>query len=140
MCLGPTAGRTRLRLGVLREQAEPPDRVAPHLREELLDGLDPFVVHAVDAAGALRFFHDEPRFLQQAQVTRHRGPADRELVGDLADRPAAGAEQLEDRAAVRIAQRLERVARRRVHVARMRLLRALCSTSARPSVSITGGT
>ena len=125
--------------------------VAPHLREEHLDGLDALVVQPVDPPRSLRFLDDEPRFLQQAQVTRHRGPADRELVGDLADRPAARTEQLDDRAPVRVAQRLERISSSRVHgtlrypsrpfaIARMRLFRALCSTSASPSTSITGGT
>ena len=77
------------------------DRVAPHLGEERLDRLDAFVVQPVDAPGALRLLHHEPRFLQQAQVARHRGPADRQRVGDLADRPPPGAEQLDDGAPVR---------------------------------------
>ena len=126
--------------------------IAPHLGEEGLDRLDALVVQRVDAARSLRLLDDEPGLLQQAEVARDRGAADRQRVGDLADRPAAGAEQLDDGPPVGVAQRLERVTGRRAHAsptvmlatragrARIRLLRALCSTSASPSASITGGT
>ena len=43
-------------------------------------------------------------------MSGHRRTADGERLGDLADRAAAGAEQLDDRAAVAIAQGVERVA------------------------------
>ena len=118
--------------------------------EVLLHGGHTVLVQPVHPSCPHRLLHHEPRLLQQAEVTRHRGPADRQRVGELADRRRAGTQPLDDGPAVRIAQRLERIARRlghghaasclAGHVARIRLLRALCSTSARPSRSSTGGT
>jgi len=66
-------------------------------------------VEPVQAAGALRPIGHETRLLQQAQVARHRGTADRELVGQLTHRPIARAEQLDDRPAVRVAEGIEGV-------------------------------
>src|SRR5215831_15901762 len=55
-------------------------------------GIDP-----VEPPRAVSTLRDEPGLLQDAQVLRDRGPADRQLVGDLADRAGARAELLEDR-------------------------------------------
>jgi hypothetical protein len=57
-------------------------------------------IQAPRAAGVLGH---QPGLLQDAQVLRNGRAADRELLGDLAHRALAGAEQLHDRASVRIA-------------------------------------
>jgi hypothetical protein len=42
-------------------------------------------------------------------MPRDRRPADRQLVRELADRAITGAEQLDDRPPVRVAERVERI-------------------------------
>jgi hypothetical protein len=67
-------------------------------------------VESVEAAGALGAVGDEPRVLEQLQMPGDRGAADRQLVRELSDRPVAGAEQLDDRPPVRIAEGVEGIA------------------------------
>ena len=47
----------------------------------------------------------QPRVLEHLEVLRDRGPADRQLAGELADRARALGEALEDRAPRRVAER-----------------------------------
>ena len=65
-----------------------------------------------------RLLEDQAGPLQQPEVARDGRPADRQRVGELLDGPAAGAEQLDDRPAVRVAERVERVARRQAMLGR----------------------
>lgn len=53
---------------------------------------------------------DEAGLLEQAQMARDRGAADRQCVGELLDRAVTGAQQLEDRAPLGVAERVEGVA------------------------------
>ena len=67
----------------------------------------------IQAACATRLLHDEPGRLQQAEMTRDRRPADRQGVGQLADRAPARRtfpEQLDDGPSIGVAERLERIA------------------------------
>jgi hypothetical protein len=54
---------------------------------------------------------DEAGPLQQAKMARDGRPADRQGVGQLLNRAAAGPEQLDDRPTVRVAERFEWIAR-----------------------------
>jgi hypothetical protein len=71
-------------------------------------------VETVEAAGALGAVRDQARVLEQPQVPRNRGTADRQRVGELAYRPVAGPEQLDDRPPVRVTEGIERIAGQRV--------------------------
>ena len=66
-------------------------------------------MQSVEPARALGRGDHEPGFLEQPQMSRDGRPGDRHLVCDLADRALATVEQLEDRAAVRIGERVKRV-------------------------------
>jgi hypothetical protein len=66
-------------------------------------------VEPVQPAGALGPVADETGLLQQPQVPRDGGPADRQLVGQLAYGAVALPQQLDDRAAVGVAQCVEGV-------------------------------
>jgi hypothetical protein len=66
-------------------------------------------VQAVQAARALGAVGDESRLLEEPQVPRDGGAADRQRVGQLLDRAVAAREELDDRAAVRVAERVEGV-------------------------------
>ena len=101
-------------VGVLRGEPEPDGRIAPHLHQVRADGVDPLVVQPVQPARPLGTIGHEPRLLQHAQVSRDRGAADRELVGELPDRPISRPEQLDERTPVGIAERIERIAGERV--------------------------
>ena len=61
---------------------------------------------------AQRAVFDQSGVLQQAEMPRYRGPADRERIGQLLDRAASIAEQLDDGASMRIAERVERIPQR----------------------------
>ena len=98
-----------LRVGVLGEQPEPRGGVAPDAFEISLHGAHSLLLQVVDPPGALGLLGDQPGVLQQAQVPRHGRPADRHGRGDLLDRLVAVAEQSQDLAPVRVAQRLERI-------------------------------
>src|SRR3954469_10313421 len=102
--------------GVLRDQPEADGGLAPHALDVGLHRLEPLGLQLIDAPSAFCPLGDESGVLQQAEVPRHRGPADRHGVGDLADGEALGAEQPEDRPAVRVAQRLERIGNHRATV------------------------
>ena len=65
----------------------------------------------VDPSRPLRLLHDQARLPQQAQVARDGRPADWQYVRDLLDGASAAAEHLQDRAAIGVAERIERVAR-----------------------------
>jgi hypothetical protein len=67
-------------------------------------------VQPVEPARALRAVDDQPGVLEQPQVARDGGAADRQRVGELADRAVTLLEQLDDRAAVGVAERVERIA------------------------------
>jgi hypothetical protein len=71
-------------------------------------------VEAVEPPRPLGAVGDEAGVLEQAEMAGDRGAADRQRVGDLPDRSVAGGEQLDDRAAVRVAERVERVTGKRV--------------------------
>jgi hypothetical protein len=72
-------------------------------------------VEPVQAARALGAVGDEAGLLEQAQVSRDGRAADRQGVGELLDRAVAAAgEQLDDRAAMGVAERVERVSGQRV--------------------------
>jgi len=86
-------------------------RLPPDLLQVLPHGGDPFVVEPVEPAGPLGPIGYQAGILEQAQVPGHGGPADPvgERLGEFADRPVAGAEQLHDRPAVRVPEGVERV-------------------------------
>ena len=75
----------------------------PRPRRSTADRLDALGAQRVDVARPLGLVADQAGLLEQAQVPRDRGPADRQLVGDLLHRPRALPEDLEDRAAVGVA-------------------------------------
>ena len=65
---------------------------------------------AVDPTGACRALRDQSGVLQQPQMPRHGGAADRQLMGDLLHGPLLVSQQDEDLSPRRITQRVERVA------------------------------
>ena len=71
-------------------------------------------MEAVQATGAFGAVGDQAGVLEQLQVSRDGGAADRELVGELAYRAVAGAEQLDDRPPVRVTEGVEGIAGQRV--------------------------
>jgi hypothetical protein len=75
----------------------------------LLHRLDAQVMELVDAPSAPRPLHDQARLLEQAQVPRDGGTADRQDICDLLDRALPAAQELHDGAAIGIAERIERV-------------------------------
>jgi hypothetical protein len=67
-------------------------------------------VQPVQPPRSLGAVGDEARLLEQAQVPGDRRAADRQRVGELLDGAVAAVrEQLDDRAAMRVAERVERV-------------------------------
>ena len=100
----------RVRARVLGREAEAARRVAPDLLEVGAHGRDALVVQPVEPPRALRAVGDEAGVLEQAQVPRHGGAADRQRVRELLDGAVAAREQLDDRPAVRVAEGVERVA------------------------------
>jgi hypothetical protein len=52
---------------------------------------------------------DEARVLEDAEMLGDGGTAHRDLRGELADRPGAAAEELEDQPASRVAEGVERM-------------------------------
>src|SRR6476660_4572097 len=97
--------------GVLSHEAKPRPGFTPHLQQVGAHRGHAILLQPVDAARAQRLLLDEPGLLQQAQVSRYGGTADRQLVGELLHGAATAAQQLDDRPAVGIAERVERVAR-----------------------------
>src|SRR6185312_11424937 len=98
------------RVGVLGQDREAPAGLAPDVGEIRADRLDALLVEVVHAAGALRLLDHQPRVLEQPQMPRYGRTADRQLVGELPHRAATFAEQLDDRAAIGVAEGVERVA------------------------------
>jgi hypothetical protein len=84
--------------------------VVPDLAEIATHGLDALVAQLVHVPGALDPIGDQAGTLEQPEMAADRGPADRELIGDLLHRLTATAEDLDDRPAVGVAERVERVA------------------------------
>src|ERR1019366_10472358 len=72
------------------------------------DRVEALVVELVEPACALGRGDHKPGFLEQPQMARDGRAGDRHVVGDLAHRPRPAVQKLEDRAAVRIGERLER--------------------------------
>src|SRR5262249_46849792 len=81
-------------IGVLSDDAKAGRRLPPALGEVVADRLDALGPQRVDVARPVGLVADEARLLEQPQVPRDRGPADRQRVGDLLHRPRAGAEDL----------------------------------------------
>ena len=96
-------------VGVFRVQPEAAGGVAPDLLQVGLDRVQPLLLQVVDPAGALGVFGHQARLFEQAQVTGDRRAADRQRRGDLGHRLVPLAEQAQDVAPVRVAERLERV-------------------------------
>jgi hypothetical protein len=130
---------------VLGREPEARRRLAPHLLEVRARGRDALVVQAVEPPRPLGPRADEPRLLQQPEVPRDRRAADRQLVGELLDGAVAAREQLDDRPAVRVAERVEGVSgdgaerdsrngSRNVTVARMRSYESSATIDASPDV------
>ncbi len=86
--------------------------------EICLDGVNSLGLEVVDASGPSWVFSHEAGVLQEAQVPRHRGPADRQRCGDFLHRLVTAAQQPQDLAPIRVTERLERIpcCRRRNHV------------------------
>jgi hypothetical protein len=61
------------------------------------------IMEGIETAVPIGAIHDEARFLQQAQVARHRRPADGQFVGNLLDRTVARGQEFDDRPPVGIA-------------------------------------
>ena len=76
---------------------------------ELCERLRP---DAIQAALCLHARLDEPGVLEHTEVFGHGRLADSEAMDELADRPFAVAEQVEDRQPARFRQNLERSERR----------------------------
>jgi hypothetical protein len=66
-------------------------------------------VQAVEPPRALGPVADQTGRFQQPEMSGHGRAADRKLVGKLTHRAVAASEQLDDGAAMRIAERVERV-------------------------------
>jgi hypothetical protein len=103
--------RSFLVFHVLKVSFEAVESLIPELPVRLDPGVDlaeafrPQPVHAplrVDADV------DEARIAEHAEVLRDRGLAHRQLVDELADRPLAISQQVEDAAAIRFGEELER--------------------------------
>src|SRR5688572_25423150 len=94
---------------VLGEESKAVGGFPPHPRQVLLHGGDALVMQPVDAPGALWLLDHQAGVAQQPQVPGDGRPADRQRVGDLPDRALPAAEQFDDRPALRVAERLERV-------------------------------
>jgi hypothetical protein len=67
-------------------------------------------VDAVDPPGAVGFLLDQPGLLEQSEMARHGRSADRQFERERTDRPGCVAEQRQDLAAMRVAERVERIA------------------------------
>ena len=91
-----------LRLLLERVEGDGPELVEVVAKRLESDGID-----LVEPAVSLRPVDDEPRVLQDPQMLGDRGTADRELARQLADGQRAGREARQDRAAGRIAERVE---------------------------------
>jgi hypothetical protein len=64
-------------------------------------------VEPIDPAGALGVADDQAAVFEHAQVLGHRGPADRQLLGQLSHRGRAAGEQLEDRSPGRVTEKTQ---------------------------------
>src|SRR5215471_19024302 len=69
-------------------------RGVPELIEPFAQRAETLRIDRIDPARALGAIRDQARFLEHAQMLRHRRPAYRQAVRDLADRFRAGAQLL----------------------------------------------
>src|SRR4051812_45939870 len=79
--------------GVLGDQSEAVGGLAPHALDIGLHGLEALGLQLVDASSAFCPLGHEAGVLEQPEMPRHRGPADRHGLGDLADGEALRTEQ-----------------------------------------------
>ena len=79
-------------------------RLGPELIELDAKNAHPSGVELVDAPVADRPVYHQPSLFQHLEVLRDRGPADRQLIGKLADGPGTFCQKLEDRAPGRVAE------------------------------------
>src|SRR5215208_1229906 len=94
---------------VLGRRLERGEGLTPEIVEVVAELAQPVRIEPVEASRSLAALRHEPSLLQDAQVLRDRGAADRQLVRDLPDRPRARAQLLEDRPPGAIAQRIHRI-------------------------------
>ncbi len=76
-------------------------------REPIVELCERFQPDAVQAALRVCAHIDEPRLLEDTEMLGHGRLADAEAVDELADRPFAVAEQIEDRQPARLRKDLE---------------------------------
>ncbi len=95
------------RRGVLGKHPEAVAHVTPNLRQVAPSCFGALLVEAVKVPVARLLIGHEPSFVEQTEVTRDCGPADREVVGDLLDRSRLPRQQLKNGATVRIPQRVK---------------------------------
>src|SRR4051794_3824784 len=94
---------------VLCDQSEPVRGLAPDALDVGLHGLEALCLQLIDAPSPLCTLSHQAGVLEQPEVPRHRRPANRHGLGYLADGEVLDTEKPEYLAAVRIAQRLERI-------------------------------
>ena len=68
----------------------------PEVVELFTERCHPSGIEAVDPPSARGLFADQPRVLEDLEVLRYRGPRDRQLCGQIADRQWAGGEHQHD--------------------------------------------
>ena len=110
----PIRDRQRLdqaALLLLGGQAEAHGGIAPDLLQISVHGIEALVMEPVEPSRALGRGCHQPGLFEQTEVPGDRRPGDRHLVCDLADRAFAAVQQLEDRAAMRIGERVEGIRR-----------------------------
>jgi hypothetical protein len=76
-------------------------------REPVVELFERFRPDAIQAALRVRAHLDEPRIFEDAEMLRDGWLADAEAIDEVADRPFAVAEQVEDRQTARLGQDLE---------------------------------
>src|SRR3954452_24425207 len=79
------------------------ERLVPEVVEVSAQQAQSLGIDLVDAPGADSLVDDQPGVLEHLQVLRDGGPADRQLPGQLTDRPGPLGQVLEDRPPGRIA-------------------------------------
>jgi hypothetical protein len=94
---------------VLGFQAERLERVAPETIQIATKVLEPAALDAVEPPRALALRAHEPSALEYAQMLGHRGAGDAKSARDPPDSQGAAPEPLEDEAAGRIGQSLDRL-------------------------------
>ena len=85
------------------------ESLAPERVHPVPEHADARRVELVDVSRPVPPMRDETDALEDAQVLRNRGPADRKAGCEVADRSRPRAKELEDLSPCRIAERVERV-------------------------------